>query len=114
MPLHAWSAATELAKLDRDFEDVLNHFMSPDWAVGKPYSRAHHPPAIESFVDSDQLILRADLPGVEPKDVEIRVDSNILTISGSRIAATRNETIISFSGVSIRKFRACESRIQKV
>jgi HSP20 family protein len=87
MPLHAWSAATELAKLDRDFEDVLNHFMSPDWAVGKPYSRTHHPPAIESFVDSDRLIVRADLPGVEPKDVEIRVDGNILTISGSRTAA---------------------------
>ena len=70
MPLHAWSAATELAKLDRDFEDVLNHFMSPDWGVAKPYTRAHHPPAIESFIDADRLIVRADLPGVEPKDVE--------------------------------------------
>jgi HSP20 family protein len=86
-PLHGWSAATELAKLDRDFEDVLNHFMRPDWGVAKPYIRAHHPPAIESFIDAEHLIVRADLPGIEPKDVEIRVDGNILTISGSRSAA---------------------------
>ena len=86
-PLHGWSAATELAKLDRDFEDVLNHFMRPDWGVAKPYIRAHHPPAIESFIDAEHLIVRADLPGIEPKDVEIRVDGNIMTISGSRRAA---------------------------
>jgi HSP20 family protein len=90
MPLHAWSAANELAKLDRDFEDVLNHFMSPDWGVAKPYTRAHHPPAIESFIDGDRLVVRADLPGVEPKDVELRVDGNILTISGSRSVASED------------------------
>lgn len=91
MPLHEWSPATQLAKLDHDFENILNHFMSHDWGVGKPSSRLYHPPAIESFIDSDRLVVRADLPGVDPKDVEIRVEGNILTIRGSRAAASEEQ-----------------------
>lgn len=92
MPLHEWSPATQAAKLDRDFEDILNHFMSHDWGLGKSASKAHHPPAIESFINTDRLVIRADVPGVSPKDVEIRVDDGILRIRGSRSAATEEES----------------------
>ena len=91
MPLHEWSPATQLAKLDRDFEHILNHFMSHDWGVGKPSSRSLQPPAIESFIDSDRLVVRADLPGVDPKDVQIRVEGNVLTIRGARAAALQEQ-----------------------
>lgn len=88
MPLHAWSPATQLAKLDHDFEDILTHFVSHDWGLGKPYSRSHSPPPIESFIESGHLVIRADLPGVDPKDVQIKVDGSILTIRGSRTAVS--------------------------
>jgi len=91
MALHQWSPATQLAKLDHDFEDILNHFMSHDWGVAKPYSRLHHPPAIESFIDGERLVIRADLPGVEPHDVEISVEGNILMIRGSRASSLEEE-----------------------
>ncbi len=91
MALHEWSSANQAAKLDRDFEDILNNFMSHDWGVGKPSSSANHPPAIESFIDTDRLMVRADLPGVDPKDVEITVERNVLTIRGSRVCASEEE-----------------------
>ena len=91
MSLHQWSPATQLAKLDRDFEDTLNHFMSHDWGLGKPSSRLHYPPAIESFIESNRLVVRAVLPGVDPNEVEIRVDGNVLTIRGSRTAASQEQ-----------------------
>ncbi len=91
MPLNEWSPATQAAKLDRDFEDILNHFMSHDWGLGKSASTAQHPPAIESYVDVDRLVVRADVPGVAPKDVEVRVDNGVLTIRGSRSAAAIEE-----------------------
>jgi HSP20 family protein len=90
MPLHEWSPVTQVAKLDRDFEDILDHFMSHDWA-GKPSAGSHHPVAIESFIDADRLVVRADLPGVDPKDVEIKVDKNALTIRCSRACASGEE-----------------------
>ena len=91
MPLHEWSPATQAAKLDRDFEDILNHFMSHDWGLGKSASMAQHPPAIESFIDADRLVIRADVPGVTPQNVEVRVDDGVLTIRGSRTAAALEE-----------------------
>jgi HSP20 family protein len=90
MPLREWSSATQLAKLDRDFEDVISHFMSHDWGVAKPYAGSHQRPAIDSFIDNDRFILRADLPGVDPKDVEVSVEGNVLTIRGCRVGAAED------------------------
>ena len=83
MTIHPWSPELQLAKLDHEFEDILDHFMRHDWAEAKPYPRKHCP-AIESFVDSGHLVIRVDLPGVEFKDVEIRPTGDVLTISGTR------------------------------
>jgi HSP20 family protein len=43
-------------------------------------------PMIESYVDGKTLHLKADLPGVEPKDVEIVVEGRQLTLKGERKA----------------------------
>jgi len=91
MPAHEWSPTSQVAKLDRDFDDILDHFMSHDWCEAKPYSMSHHHPAIESFIDSDRLVVCADLPGVDPKDVEIIIDKNVLTIRGLRVCTSEEE-----------------------
>jgi HSP20 family protein len=41
-------------------------------------------PAIESCVEDGKFIVRADLPGIDPKNVEIKVVGDVLTIRGSR------------------------------
>jgi len=41
-------------------------------------------PAVESFVKNGNLVVRADLPGIDPKDVEVTVLGNVLTIKGER------------------------------
>ncbi len=41
-------------------------------------------PALESLVEGGKFIVRTDLPGIEPKDVDIKVAGGVLTIKGSR------------------------------
>jgi len=91
MPAREWSPTSQVAKLDRDFDDIFDHFMSHDWCEAKPNSMPHHHPALESFIDSDRLVVRADLPGVDPKDVEIIIDKNVLTIRGLRVCTSDEE-----------------------
>ena len=41
-------------------------------------------PAVESFLRGDDLVVRADLPGIDPKNVELAVEGDRLTIKGER------------------------------
>jgi HSP20 family protein len=41
-------------------------------------------PACDIFEDADNLMLRFELAGVEPKDVEIRFENGVLTLKGER------------------------------
>lgn len=41
-------------------------------------------PAVESYVKNGNLVVRADVPGLELKDIEVSVLGNILSIKGER------------------------------
>jgi HSP20 family protein len=41
-------------------------------------------PAVDIHETEHELIVEADLPGVDPKDLDIRVENNLLTIRGER------------------------------
>ena len=43
-------------------------------------------PRIESAVRDNTLCVKADLPGIDPKDVEVEVEGNRLTLRGQRKA----------------------------
>lgn len=75
-----WSPFLELDRVRHDFEELL------DRSLGNRSSREQRrfTPAIESFIDSGKLIIRAELPGVDPKDVDITVTGDQLTIRGTR------------------------------
>lgn len=41
-------------------------------------------PSVDIAETENELVVKADLPGVDPKDLDIRVENNVLTISGER------------------------------
>jgi HSP20 family protein len=41
-------------------------------------------PAVDIFETEHELVVKADLPDVDPKDLDIRVENNILSIRGER------------------------------
>jgi HSP20 family protein len=41
-------------------------------------------PAVDIFETEHELVVKADLPDIDPKDLDIRVENNILTIRGER------------------------------
>jgi HSP20 family protein len=50
-----------------------------DWALGGSWA-----PAVDIFEKDQNLVLRAELPGVDPKDVDVRLENGILTLRGER------------------------------
>jgi HSP20 family protein len=62
----------------RFFEDAFTRMLSEPRA-GRPWS-----PAVDIFETEDELVLKADVPEVELKDIDVRVENQTLTLSGER------------------------------
>lgn len=77
-----WNPFREMEHFRRDFDDLFDRFLGR----GKkgPKEPGLFEPAVESFIEGDQMIVRADLPGIDPKNVEITVTGDVLTIKGTR------------------------------
>ena len=43
-------------------------------------------PSIDVYDDKEEVVLKADLPGVRPEDVDVEIDENVLTVRGHRAA----------------------------
>src|SRR5260221_12822894 len=79
--MHRWApsrgATTLQEQLGRLFRDVFERSAEennlPSWA-----------PAVDIFETEHELVVKADLPDIDPKDLDIRVENNILTIRGER------------------------------
>lgn len=41
-------------------------------------------PAVDIYETEHELVVKADIPDVDPKDLDIRVENNLLTIHGER------------------------------
>jgi HSP20 family protein len=48
-------------------------------------------PAVDIVETSEEVILRADLPGVEEKDVDITLESGVLTLKGRATESVQSE-----------------------
>jgi len=51
---------------------------------GEESSLTSWAPAVDIFETEHELVVKADLPEIDPKELDIRVESNILTIRGER------------------------------
>ena len=50
-----------------------------DWALGGSWA-----PAVDIYEQNGNIVLQAELPGLDPKDVDVRVENNVLTLRGQR------------------------------
>ncbi len=91
--LERWRPSQELERFRSEFDDLLERFgFDRDWMLRWPFDRkffgdgesSFTRPAVESCIEEGKLIIRTDLPGVDPKTVDIKVVGNTLTIKGSR------------------------------
>lgn len=77
----------DLVDFRRDFDQIFNRMLlaRPDFSTESPKAFGFLP-AVESYLDKSgkTFICRVSLPGIEPKDVEINTNGNLLTIRGER------------------------------
>jgi HSP20 family protein len=68
----------------RLFEDAVTRFLSEPQG-NRPWS-----PAVDIYETENELVVKADLPDVDLKDIDVRVENQTLTIAGERTFANPN------------------------
>ncbi len=85
-PLTRWNPSRDLVSLHRDMDDLFNRVFgrTERWFSLPSMMGEINYPAIDVIKEGNDLVAHVELPGVDPKDVEINVTGNLLTIKGER------------------------------
>jgi HSP20 family protein len=87
MAIVRWEPFRDLAGLqdrmnrlfDQSIRGATRGVADEDWALGGAWA-----PAVDIYEQEGNIVLKAELPGVDPKDVDIRLENNVLTLRGER------------------------------
>lgn len=86
-----WLESTRLPALVEDMERMLSEFVrrpfsgfgaSPFRGLQSDTGTLGISPAVDVFEDSGAIVVKADLPGLTQKDIEVKLIDNILEIKG--------------------------------
>ena len=94
----------------RAFEDAFSRMLS------EPQTNRPWAPAVDIYETENELVLKADLPDVDQKDIDVRVENQTLTIAGERkFEAPRTATAQGLSPhrAQLRQFRPQLRRAQR-
>jgi HSP20 family protein len=93
MALVRWDPARELDTLQGEMNRLFDTFFGNGGGSGAGAMRARRwVPAMDLVETGDELLLKADLPGLDREDVAIEVKDNVLTIAGERKAEHEERT----------------------
>jgi HSP20 family protein len=79
MELIRWNPAREVFNFNRHFGSLFDDFFSPSEGV-----TANWHPVVDVYESDDAVVVKAELPGVDKKDVAVNLDGRILTLRGER------------------------------
>ncbi|MGE5625402.1 MAG: Hsp20/alpha crystallin family protein [Bacillota bacterium] len=71
-------------------------------------------PAVDIREEAERFLIRADIPGVDPKDIEVSMEDGVLTLSGERKSESREENegwtrVERMTGRFLRRFTLPET-----
>ena len=75
----------DVSLLHREFDDLFNRFFRRDFgASGDPLGKGLRFPTTDILEDNKKITLKAEIPGVEAKDIDVSIDGRRLTIKGEK------------------------------
>jgi HSP20 family protein len=84
MALVRWDPAREIDTLQGEMNRLFSSFFETPRSGGNGATSRRWIPAMDLVETEDHFVLKADLPGLTESDVNIEVESNVLTIAGER------------------------------
>lgn len=73
-----------LTSLQREMNRLFEDFFGRDWSLEPFRGRGGWTPAVDVMETDKEVVVKAELPGMDPKEVEINLAGEALTIRGQK------------------------------
>src|SRR5208337_277679 len=83
MGIVRWGSLRDLLTTQRELDRLFREAFSPVSGETEVSTRSWAPP-VDIYETEEAIVLKAELPGIDPKDVEVRVEDNTLYLKGER------------------------------
>jgi HSP20 family protein len=81
----------EMRSLQDEVNRLFNSSFSRAESGDNGLTRGTWSPSVDIFENKNELVLEAEMPGVNADDVNISIENNVLTLSGERRFEKKNE-----------------------
>ncbi len=101
-------------RLQDDIKQVFGRFLNEEDADSSNVVTSQWIPRVDIKEEDKRFVIFADIPGVEPKDIEVSMDKGVLTIKGERKSESEEQSgnltrIERLHGVFHRRFALPDS-----
>lgn len=80
-----------LNRLHQDLDSLFGDRFGRAGEEDSPVSASDWVPAVDIQELADKYVIQADVPGVDPNDIEVHMENGVLSIKGERQTETKNE-----------------------
>lgn len=84
MNLVKWDPFNDMRSLQNRLNRFFGQDFSPRTWLDEELSMANWKPAVDIYDNDNSIVIKAELPGVESKDVEVELKDRVLTLKGER------------------------------
>lgn len=81
MAITRWDPFREVVALQNRVNSLFRDFNENG---DNPLTAASFVPAVDVYEDNDKVVLKLEVPGIEEKDLDVRVENQTLTVKGER------------------------------
>ncbi|CAH2031900.1 Hsp20/alpha crystallin family protein [Trichlorobacter ammonificans] len=73
----------------RSMQDQMDRLLNLSWGnaaefTGEDIKEGVWQPAVDIYETADSIVIKAELPDLDQKDIDVRIEDNLLTIKGER------------------------------
>jgi HSP20 family protein len=80
MAITRWDPFREVVSLQNRVNSLFRNMSEGD----APLAAASFVPAVDIYEDPQKLVLKLEIPGIDEKDLDVRVENDTLTVRGER------------------------------
>jgi HSP20 family protein len=80
MAINRWDPFREAVALQNRVNSLFHNLNEGEG----PVAAASFVPAVDIYEDAQKLVLKLEIPGIDEKDLDVRVEDNTLTVKGER------------------------------